>query len=489
MAGTSLKYLLDSASTQTLSELYSSYPDGGESGFFAFVIAEQKFYEWKDDRWSEVIFDKSFNMSGETWLHTFENGNYTLTDADDSVNRPAGLQTPEQNATIEYKLVVYTDYVGKQVKVLQREDKAYFLVNGVITLIWTPVVPPKPQEHPHPHHHHTHHNHCTPQQPIEFKYLQDPVQTYQDLYIDFPNGGEFGWFCFVRESKTFAYWDVDLLKWGLLSNSTAQGSVLYSNPLPIPAIALGIDKGTTFLNKTMTEMWDALLYPESSPLLTIPSYYFTSNTGRSFEEIGAAINYIFTNVFYRGKINPLYIQNGTTLEWEATSNYPRTGAYAFTGDEDGIKTIISGANTWTRIVSFEAGVQPKTSKGLDFSTPYAAGTLTASLTVAGVYPVYARLTSAGLTKLPLQAHGTTINGIVLAEGAKDTAVIQVPKAWWNDTQWLTVQIQVFEPNQKIYVPITDPMFSNPTTVVVNGVDYIQWAYNDQYGSNTFKIFR
>lgn len=127
----------------SVSDLYKNYLDGGEEGWFAFVRSEQKFYEWKDNQWEEVIFTDTLAVT--SWIQIFENGIYNVTDG--STDTPIGL-------TGTLKLIVFTDYTGKQVIIVQCADKAYYLVNGAVFLLWS-VIPPQP--------------YSIPQQYIEYK--------------------------------------------------------------------------------------------------------------------------------------------------------------------------------------------------------------------------------------------------------------------------------------------------------------------------------
>lgn len=42
---------------------------------------------------------------------------------------------------------------------------------------------------------------------------KEPALTMQELYIKYPDGGEFGWYAFVKEIGSFAYWDVESKSW------------------------------------------------------------------------------------------------------------------------------------------------------------------------------------------------------------------------------------------------------------------------------------
>ncbi len=46
--------------------------------------------------------------------------------------------------------------------------------------------------------------------------LKEPSTTLNELYSRYPSGGEYGWFAFVKESGTFAYWDISDRTWKLI---------------------------------------------------------------------------------------------------------------------------------------------------------------------------------------------------------------------------------------------------------------------------------
>lgn len=50
------------------------------------------------------------------------------------------------------------------------------------------------------------------------QYLKPPVRAVAELYDRYPEGGEWGWFAFVTDKETFAYWDARQRTWQLISN-------------------------------------------------------------------------------------------------------------------------------------------------------------------------------------------------------------------------------------------------------------------------------
>ena len=320
------------------------------------------------------------------------------------------------------------------------------------------------------------------------KYLKDPATTLNELVERYPDGGEYGWFAFIEEDETFAWWNTKLTpaQWKLIKGGEGGGTVnpedvTYTNENPSVIAVGGIAVGTTFDKKTMQEMWDMALYPEQNPTLTEPSYILTASPSAQFQKVGAEVNYLFSNQFNTGTINPLYQLNETTGKWEATPNYPRVGYYSFEGEANGYKTIALGANTWQRTVTFAAGVQPKTNKGNDYDGPYAAGEITASKTVYGVYPVLATKTSTTPEELALQAHGSTITGINVMAGV---AVIQIPEIWFSN--WAAVKIWQYDTNSGQYKVIDRSSFAEET-IDIAGVAYKQFTSTETLGARIIQF--
>lgn len=60
------------------------------------------------------------------------------------------------------------------------------------------------------------------------RYLKDPVATINDLYIRYPDGGEYGWYAYVENRNYFAVWDREERKWKPVEKSDRQYSVFTS---------------------------------------------------------------------------------------------------------------------------------------------------------------------------------------------------------------------------------------------------------------------
>lgn len=56
------------------------------------------------------------------------------------------------------------------------------------------------------------------------RYLKAPVEFLNELYVRYPDGGEYGWFAFVTSKRTFAYWDNESRSWKLMGLSGSGGA-------------------------------------------------------------------------------------------------------------------------------------------------------------------------------------------------------------------------------------------------------------------------
>jgi len=119
------------------------------------------------------------------------------------------------------------------------------------------------------------------------------------------------------------------------------------------------------------------------PTLIAPAYSLSSSiTG--VREIGDSTNITLTGNFNRGKIkgdivsgtwNPNALQDfraGTAIE------YTFNGVVESTNTKTIPHTVVSGTNSFTSTVDYQAGVQPLDSDGNNFSSPLPSGTLSAT---------------------------------------------------------------------------------------------------------------
>lgn len=262
-------------------------------------------------------------------------------------------------------------------------------------------------------------------------YLKDNTDFYVEIMsiVDVPQGeSQFSFFVELTASNyssTLRLYDISVTPF--------QTFPKYTNAEPTPIAVGGIPVGTTFNNKSMIEMWDMLLYPELFGTLTPPSATFIASVS-GLREVGETIPTInFTATFNRGSINPQYLSASSYR-----SGLPNTYLYTGTGLSDKPSTALSdnnsisnyvvllGNQSWTSRVAYDAGVQPKGSKGTDYDVPLPAGqTNLISSTIIGVYPIFGTTVDiTTLTKQSLVQHNATyfsFNMVAESGGYKQTA--------------------------------------------------------------------
>tara|TARA_R110002074_G_scaffold95615_1_gene208042 strand:- start:281 stop:1468 length:1188 start_codon:yes stop_codon:yes gene_type:complete len=231
------------------------------------------------------------------------------------------------------------------------------------------------------------------------------------------------------------------------------GTDTFTNATPMPQNFPGnspfdnIGTGTTFANKTFTEMMNLMLYPELFPSLTNPSQGFnittSPNLSNNFREIGLVYNagqIQLATTFNRGSINPAYTTNG--FRSGLPNAYIYTGGGSVTSPQPSTSltnntvttaqyTIVLGVQLWTSVVAYDAGQQPLSSTGNNFDNPLPAGsTNSISRNLRGVYPTFATTVSIGtLTKQALQSMTVYEEVSMVAETGGNKQTIDIPVAW------------------------------------------------------------
>lgn len=135
----------------------------------------------------------------------------------------------------------------------------------------------------------------------------------------------------------------------------------------------GISSGTSYQEGTSYDtLWDNLLNPTLYPTLTAPSATI-SGSGTKLLEVGATQESTITVTFSRGSISPAYGTSGYR-SGEATG-YSLNGGTGQAGNTF-TETVTGSNNAFTATVAYGAGEQPKDSKGNDYQSPLAAGSVT-----------------------------------------------------------------------------------------------------------------
>jgi hypothetical protein len=279
---------------------------------------------------------------------------------------------------------------------------------------------------------------------------------------------------------------------GGVSTITAVGSTPNANGGTIAGPNLTLQPADPTNPGVMTATMYNTLFPELFPTLTAPSDSFVL-TESGFHEIGESIATLhFLASFNRGSISPAYGTNGFRSGLPNTYNYtgtglPATQASVALTDSQTVSTyaVIVGSKSWTETVSYDAGQQPLSSRGNNYSTPLAAGTTSGhTVSITGVYPYYG--TTAVITTYTKQAlaamNSTYVETDMVAEnGLGDKQTADFPVTWSAITG-----VQVFNPisstwdwigGTKANSLLTFDVTSVSHTIQGNSINYNRYTNN------------
>lgn len=186
----------------------------------------------------------------------------------------------------------------------------------------------------------------------------------------------------------------------------------------------GIDAGTTvaqLTGKSYNEIFDTLIFPTVNPTFTAPSASISLKSYQNVQEIGA-------NAPTAANFNVSFNAGAITLAGKKQNN--RAGAqnmeaskilYSSSKVESLPGKVVAGAMDYYYRAAYAEGPQPKDSKGNNYQTPLAAGSVdSGKITVTGYRAAYSGLVStASITE-------DVIKGLTKTTSAKKTIKVAGP---------------------------------------------------------------
>lgn len=164
---------------------------------------------------------------------------------------------------------------------------------------------------------------------------------------------------------------------GVVGVTSSSSFPTYTNASPTLSTLGGIAAGTTFSAQTMTQMWDALLYPYTAPTITLSANISTAV--REFGNSIASINFTGTTV---KKTNPIttvsFLRNGTPINYVSGPN-PNGATETYTEN-----TAVTTATSFTAKVSDNTATSTSNTLTYSFVYPYYDGVGAQSLTGAQI---------------------------------------------------------------------------------------------------------
>ncbi len=256
---------------------------------------------------------------------------------------------------------------------------------------------------------------------------EEEGKIYQ--YIGTTTGGLIKGFFYTCEEITPAT-DPKTYRWVEAPVQDLSGAGELSAVLNVTKEAGGISVGDTYNAGTVFEtLWRDLLNPLETPTLTAPSASLTTSADRLLE-VGDTAEVTLVAVLNRGSIVPA---NGT-------DGY-RSGAatsYALNGGTSQAGATFEGINvdgehaSFTVEIEYAAGEQPKDSRGNNYDSPLAAGSVTSpALAFEFVNALWANTANiASIAKLALVSASARVKEFNFpAATVANPEVFDVPATW------------------------------------------------------------
>lgn len=191
----------------------------------------------------------------------------------------------------------------------------------------------------------------------------------------------------------------------------------------------GVTSGTTYTIGTKLEkIFRDMLDPVKYPAFTAPSATLSA-TGSKLLETGGSLATTMTITFNRGAITPAYGTSGYRAG-EATG-YTLADSESQVSNEFSV-TVTSAKTSYQGTASYAAGEQPKDSKGNDYSTPLAAGTVnTNTISYEFVDAMWSNVSNiATIAKMSLVSKTAKQRDMVFpAQTVANPEVFDIPASW------------------------------------------------------------
>ena len=244
----------------------------------------------------------------------------------------------------------------------------------------------------------------------------------------------------------------------------------------------GIAAGTkvsSLKGKTITAVLDDLLFPTVNPTFVEPTLSVTWKNYANPQIIGAAAP---TRDNFNIVLNKGQIKIGNNVQGTRVGDITET---ILNGNTELPTKVVEGNNGYSITVKYAEGPQPKDSKGNNYGSPKAAGSIITTINFTGVYPFY--VGNQKSTNQLAATTATTLTGIKLAaEAAGAKHVFKLPK------KYTVTKIETLNTLSGKYETYGLENFTQTTeSITVNGTayDYTVYTRNDAglNGEVTYQI--
>ena len=224
--------------------------------------------------------------------------------------------------------------------------------------------------------------------------------------------------------------DPKTYEWVLKPVQDMSGMGELAAALDVTKEAGGINVGASYAAGTVFEtLWRDLLNPLENPTLTDPSASLSTSAARLLE-VGDSATVTLEAAFNRGSIVP---SNGTSGNRSGVADTYSLNGGAAQASAEFVNVTVDGEHaSFTVTVAYEAGEQPKDSRGNNYSTPLAAGTVTSpALTFEFVNALWSNTASIDtIAKEALVSASAKVKEFTFpAATIENPEVFDVPASW------------------------------------------------------------
>lgn len=236
--------------------------------------------------------------------------------------------------------------------------------------------------------------------------------------------------------------------------------------------------------KSFSQLFDMILFTTVNPSFTNPSVTINSTWGTTNRsvEVGTAgpAQSTFSYNFNKGSIVIVY-PDGT----RDTSQGGRSGneiSHQYT-PATFPSTIPWGTTTYTIKVNYAQGPQPKDSKGNNYDSPLAAGSVSANYTVKGGYYYYAGLGTLNQASMKKTILTSDVN---YAENTFDGEVSD-RWTWWIPAKKIATKMEFFDTGSNTYKDDNLSSNWNSESVTINGINYTKLTNKNTTKRGSIKL--
>ena len=264
------------------------------------------------------------------------------------------------------------------------------------------------------------------------------------------------------------------------------GSSSLEDDLNVTTAVGGVTVGTYYPTDTpLEDIFRDMLDPVKYPTFTSPSATLTA-TGNKLLETGSTLSTTMTITLNRGHINPAYGTSG--YRSGAATGYSLNGGVTQTTNTFSV-TVDESNLTYIGVADYAAGEQPKDSKGNNYSTPLAAGSVnTNSIVYEFVDAIWANTAAIStVAKLALVSKSAKVKQFDFPD-----ATIASPERFDIPASWNITAVEVKNDLSGAYEDCSSEFTTGTTThndAAGNPVNYVTYTDNRGYdaGARTIRV--